>query len=61
MRVLLISSNTERINMVTVPVGLALVAAATRRAGHDVAFLDLLDESDPEAAVARAVGAPGRT
>ena len=36
MRVLLISANTERINMVTMPLGLALVAAATRRAGHDV-------------------------
>ncbi len=57
MKVLLISANTERINMVTMPLGLALVAAATRRAGHDVTFLDLLDETDPEAAVVRAVEA----
>ena len=57
MRVLLISSNTERISMVTIPLGLGLVAAATRRAGHDVTFLDLLGESDPEAAVGRAVAA----
>jgi radical SAM superfamily enzyme YgiQ (UPF0313 family) len=57
MRVLLISSNTERINMVTIPLGLGLVAAATRRAGHDVAFLDLLNEEDPDAAIRRAVEA----
>jgi radical SAM superfamily enzyme YgiQ (UPF0313 family) len=56
MRVLLVSSNTERISMVTIPVGLGLVAAATRRAGHEVAFLDLLAEADPVAAVHRAVG-----
>jgi radical SAM superfamily enzyme YgiQ (UPF0313 family) len=55
--VLLISSNTERISMVTIPLGLGLVAAATRAAGHEVAFLDLLDEPDPAAAVRRAVEA----
>jgi radical SAM superfamily enzyme YgiQ (UPF0313 family) len=57
MRVLLIASNTERINMVTLPLGLGLVAAATRRAGHDVTFLDLLSEKDPAAAVPRAIEA----
>jgi radical SAM superfamily enzyme YgiQ (UPF0313 family) len=57
MRVLLISSNTERINMVTVPLGLGLVAAATRRAGHDVTFLDLLNAQDPEAALRRTIEA----
>jgi radical SAM superfamily enzyme YgiQ (UPF0313 family) len=57
MKVLLISANTERINMVTMPLGLGLVAAATRRAGHDVTFLDLLDDADPEAAVVRAIAA----
>jgi radical SAM superfamily enzyme YgiQ (UPF0313 family) len=56
MRVLLVSSNTERINMVTIPIGLAMVTAATRRAGHEVTFLDLLAEADPVAAVHRAVG-----
>jgi radical SAM superfamily enzyme YgiQ (UPF0313 family) len=55
MKVLLISSNTERINMVTIPVGLGLVAAATRRAGHEVALVDLLGEEDPKGAVRRAV------
>jgi radical SAM superfamily enzyme YgiQ (UPF0313 family) len=55
MRVLLISSNTERIEMVSIPLGLGLVAAAAREAGHDVAFLDLLSETDPDGAVRRAV------
>jgi hypothetical protein len=54
-RVLLISANTERISMVTVPLGLGLVAAAARRAGHEVAFLDLLDVPDLRAAVQEAV------
>jgi radical SAM superfamily enzyme YgiQ (UPF0313 family) len=57
MRVLLVSSNTERINMVAIPLGLGVVAAATRRAGHEVAFLDLLYETDVAAAVHRAVSA----
>jgi radical SAM superfamily enzyme YgiQ (UPF0313 family) len=57
MKVLLISSNTERLNMVTLPLGLGLVAAATRRAGHDVTFLDLLNETDPDAAIRRTVEA----
>ena len=48
MRVLLISANTERINMPAPPLGLGLVAAATRRAGHEVTFLDLLSEAEPE-------------
>ncbi len=59
MRVLLVSPNTERGNMVAIPLGLGMVAAATRRAGHEVAFLDLLTEEDPVAAVQRAVEAFG--
>jgi radical SAM superfamily enzyme YgiQ (UPF0313 family) len=55
MRVLLISANTERINMVTIPLGLGMVAASVRRAGHEVSFLDLLDEVDVAGAVRRAV------
>ncbi len=46
MRVLLISTNTEKINMPTLPLGLACVAAATQKAGHDVAMLDLMTEKD---------------
>jgi radical SAM superfamily enzyme YgiQ (UPF0313 family) len=54
-KVLLISANTERVSMVTMPLGLGLVCAATRAAGHEVGFLDLLPEADPPAAVRRAI------
>jgi radical SAM superfamily enzyme YgiQ (UPF0313 family) len=47
MRVLLISANTERINLPTMPLGLGYVAVATRKGGHEVAFLDLMMEEDP--------------
>jgi radical SAM superfamily enzyme YgiQ (UPF0313 family) len=56
-RVLLVSANTERVNMVTLPIGLGLVSAAARRAGHDVALLDLLAEPSPDDAIRRAVAA----
>ena len=55
MRVLLVSSNTERINMVTIPLGLGLVAGTARSAGHEVALLDLLDKPDPAEAIREAV------
>jgi radical SAM superfamily enzyme YgiQ (UPF0313 family) len=57
MRILLVSSNTERISMVTIPLGLGQVAAALRRAGHEVAFLDLMRAAAPDVAVRRAVAA----
>ena len=43
--------------MVALPVGLGLVAAAARRAGHEVRFLDLLAAADPGAAVGEAIRA----
>lgn len=55
MMVLLISANTERFNLPTLPYGLALVAGAVRVAGHSVAMLDLRREADPRAAIARTV------
>jgi radical SAM superfamily enzyme YgiQ (UPF0313 family) len=55
MKVLLISANTEKLNMPTLPMGLGFVVAATRRAGADVHFLDLLKADDPRAAVADAI------
>jgi radical SAM superfamily enzyme YgiQ (UPF0313 family) len=54
-RVLLVSANTERINLPTLPLGLAMVGAAARAAGHEVALLDLRREPDPAAATRRAI------
>lgn len=51
MNVLLISANREDINMLTLPMGLACVAAAVEKAGHAVRFLDLLCAKDIPAAV----------
>jgi radical SAM superfamily enzyme YgiQ (UPF0313 family) len=56
-RVLLLSANTERLNMVSLPLGLGLVAAATRAAGHEVTFVDLLAATDVRAAVGEALAA----
>jgi radical SAM superfamily enzyme YgiQ (UPF0313 family) len=55
MRVLLISANREEMNMLAWPLGLACVAAATERAGHEVNMLDLMGEDDPKAAVKEAM------
>ena len=51
MNILLVSANTETINMPTLPMGLGLVAAAAERAGHGVRFLDLMAESNSEMAL----------
>jgi radical SAM superfamily enzyme YgiQ (UPF0313 family) len=48
MRVLLISANTEKINMPTLPLGLACVATATQKAGHEVGMVDLMTEKDAQ-------------
>ena len=55
MRVLMVSANTERINLPTLPLGAAIVAAATRAAGHDVTLLDLMGEANPLGALHRAI------
>lgn len=57
MRVLLISANTETLNMRVVPWGLACVAAATRRAGHEVALVDLVADPDPRSTIDQAIAA----
>ena len=46
MNVLLISANTETINMVPLPLGLNCVAVAARDAGHKVQLLDLMGSGD---------------
>ncbi len=57
MRVLIIAANTERGNMITMPLGAGLVACAARRAGHDVHFLDLLMSVNPSRSVTHAIEA----
>jgi radical SAM superfamily enzyme YgiQ (UPF0313 family) len=42
MKVLLISANTEQINMPVLPMGLAGVAASVRRAGHEVKLVNMM-------------------
>ncbi|MCY2991800.1 MAG: hypothetical protein NTY19_28580 [Planctomycetota bacterium] len=61
MKVLLMSANTERITMPSLPLGLSLVAAAVRRSGHEVAFLDLLAAIDPLAAIRGAISSRGNS
>jgi radical SAM superfamily enzyme YgiQ (UPF0313 family) len=51
MKVLLISANVDRMNILPLPLGLAMVAAASRRAGHDVILLNLMFEGDAESAI----------
>ena len=51
MRVLLISANIERMNILPLPLGPALVAAACRKAGHDVVLLNLMFEGDTQSAI----------
>jgi radical SAM superfamily enzyme YgiQ (UPF0313 family) len=46
MRVLLVSANTEKMNMPVLPLGLACVAAATHKAGHDIKVVNLMDQQD---------------
>jgi radical SAM superfamily enzyme YgiQ (UPF0313 family) len=55
MRVLLISANTEKINMPALPLGLACVAAATQKAGHDVAMVDWIIEKDTRLVLKEAI------
>lgn len=49
-RVLLVSTNRERQPYPVVPNGLACVASALDSAGHEIRFLDLCFEKDPDAA-----------
>ena len=42
MKVLLISANTEQINMPVLPLGMAYVAAAAQNAGHEVNTVNLM-------------------
>jgi len=57
MRVLLVSANTELVNMRTLPFGLWCVATAVEQAGHQVTVVDLADHPDSGTAVAEAIAA----
>ena len=48
MRTLLISANTEQLQMPVLPVGLACVAEAARKAGHEVRVFNLMTGEDFE-------------
>ena len=55
MRVLLISANTEQINILPLPMGLHCVAGAVRNAGHDVKMIDLMTEKDNRLSIRDAI------
>lgn len=52
MNVLLISANTEQINMPVLPLGLAFVARAAEDAGHEVSQINLMAEPEALSALA---------
>ena len=51
MRVLLISANTEQINMPVLPLGLAYIAAALDEQGHRVKMLNLMLQTNTQKAL----------
>ena len=55
MKVLLISANTERINITPLPLGLSCVASAARGAGHNVRMIDLMAEGDNRLVIEKAI------
>jgi radical SAM superfamily enzyme YgiQ (UPF0313 family) len=55
MNVLLVSANTETVNMVPLPLGLNCVAVAARSAGHNVRLLDLMGTGDHARTIQNAV------
>ena len=55
MKVLLISANTEKMNMPVLPLGMACVAASVEIAGHTVYSVDLLMQSDVRSMVEAAI------
>ena len=55
MKVLLISANTERINILPLPLGLNSIFIATQNAGHKVKLLDLMAENDDLSSIREAI------
>jgi radical SAM superfamily enzyme YgiQ (UPF0313 family) len=56
MRVLLISANTEMINMPVLPLGLGCIARATEDAGHEMRIINLMDQEDVLRALDESIG-----
>jgi radical SAM superfamily enzyme YgiQ (UPF0313 family) len=56
MKVLIISTNRNRLPAPVLPVGACIVAEAADRAGHDVSLLDLMFEREPLRSVEQAIG-----
>lgn len=52
---MLVSANTERSNLLPLPLGLISVCLATQRAGHEVKLVDLMAEDDGRSAVREAI------
>lgn len=59
MNVLLISANTETINMIPLPLGMNCIAVAARNAGHDVHLLDLMGSGDNSELIRNAIQQSG--
>ncbi|MBW2603390.1 MAG: cobalamin-dependent protein [Deltaproteobacteria bacterium] len=55
MKTLLISANTEQINMPVLPLGMAYVGAAVQNAGHDVKILNLMTARDIRGLLRKAI------
>ena len=55
MRVMLVYSNRTRILEPTPPIGLSYIATATRRAGHEVRFVDMMMSRNPDRDLRRAL------
>lgn len=55
MKVLLISANTEQINMPVLPLGMACVAASAQNAGHDVNSVNLMMSRDARTPIEQAI------
>ncbi|MEJ2657495.1 MAG: cobalamin-dependent protein, partial [Desulfobacterales bacterium] len=55
MKILLISANTEQINMPVLPLGMACVAAAAQNAGHGVNTVNLMMTEDVRGLLKKAV------
>jgi radical SAM superfamily enzyme YgiQ (UPF0313 family) len=55
MRILLISANTEQINMPVLPLGMACVAAAAQKAGHDVKTINMMFRQDARTLIEQAI------